>query len=140
MPFKQGKFWTKFLGVLDSVLKKAEEKNVLSSKVTDGIIGGKDLIMGIINKNLGNNFDAQIKSLEKINRYIDNWEKYYHRQDYKNMENQYKYMQRELKKVMPIEQTINKARQIENLHNLIKNKGGSFNLSKYEIELAGQLA
>jgi len=125
--------------VLDSVLRKANEKNILSSNVTNAILTGKDLILGIMNKNLGHNFDQQIRSLEKINKYIDNWNKYYNRQDLKNMENQYKYIQKELRKVMPIEEIINKARQVENLHNLIKNKG-TFNISKYEVELAGQLA
>ena len=126
--------------LLDNVLQRAGDKNILNPNVTKTISGGKDLILGIINKNLGTNFDAQIKSLEKINRYIDNWNKYYNRQDMKNMDRQYKYLQQEMKKIMPVEQIINRARQLENLHNLIKNKGGNFNISKYELELASQLA
>jgi hypothetical protein len=125
--------------VIDNILKKAEEKNILNSNIVDVISTGKDFILGIMNKNIGDNFEAQIKSLEKIDNYIDNWNKYYEKQDLKNMENQYKYIQRELKKVMPLEEIINKARQVENLHNLIKNKG-NFNISKYELEVANQLA
>lgn len=125
--------------VLDNILKKVEEKNILSSNITGMISAGKDIILGIMNKNLGNNFDGQIRSLEKIDKYIDNWNKYYNRQDLRNMENQYKYIQKELKKIMPIEEIINKARQVENLHILIKNKG-NFNISRYEEQLAKQLA
>ena len=55
------------------------------------------------------------------------------------MEKEYKKIKEKLKEVMPIESTIKEARTIENLHTLIKNKGGSFDLSKEEIELANKL-
>ena len=44
-----------------------------------------------------------------------------------------------LKEVLPIEQTIKQAKQIENLHLLIKNNGQDFNLSQEQLELAGIL-
>lgn len=55
------------------------------------------------------------------------------------MEKQYKNLQKELKKIIPLENTIKEARNIENLHTLIKNKGGKFNLTNEEIELAKKL-
>ena len=55
------------------------------------------------------------------------------------MEREYKKIKEKLKEVMPIEKTITEARQIENIHTLIKNKDGDFNLSKEELELASKL-
>ena len=55
------------------------------------------------------------------------------------MEKQYEKIETELKELAPIENTINQARTIENLHILIKNKGGDFNLSNEEVELAKKL-
>ena len=40
---------------------------------------------------------------------------------------------------MPLESTIKRAREIENIHNLIKNNGKDFNLSIDQIELAKKL-
>ena len=40
---------------------------------------------------------------------------------------------------MPLEQTLKKARQIENIHMLIKNNGQNFELTKEQLQLAGVL-
>ena len=55
------------------------------------------------------------------------------------MEKQYNKIEKELENVMPLENTINKARVVENLHSLIKNNGKNFNLSEEEKELAKKL-
>lgn len=52
------------------------------------------------------------------------------------MEKEYTKMQEKLDNIIPIDNTIKQVRAISNLHNLIKNKGGDFNLSQEEIELA----
>ena len=54
------------------------------------------------------------------------------------MEKEYKKLEEELEKTIPLENTIKEARNIENLHILIKNKG-NFNLSNDELELAKKL-
>ena len=56
------------------------------------------------------------------------------------MEKEYKKIKTELKELVPIENTINNARNIELLHNLIKNNGQNFNLSQQEMELANKLS
>ena len=48
-------------------------------------------------------------------------------------------MERELKELIPIENTLKNARYIENIHNLIKNNGQNFELTKEELELARKL-
>ena len=78
--------------------------------------------------------------MDKINSYIGDWNKYYNNQDFNNMDKVYQKMEEELKNIVPLESVINGARQIENLHNLIKNNGKNFNISQYELELANKLA
>jgi hypothetical protein len=55
------------------------------------------------------------------------------------MEKEYKKIEKQIKNIIPIENTINKTRFIENLHNLIKNNGKNFDLSEEEIGLANRL-
>ena len=55
------------------------------------------------------------------------------------MEYQYEKIQEYLEEVIPLEETLKKARQLENLHELIKSKGKDFNLTEEEKELANIL-
>ena len=55
------------------------------------------------------------------------------------MEKAYKNIQNNLNKVVPLESIINEARKIENLHTLIKNNGGNFNITENQLELAEKL-
>ena len=55
------------------------------------------------------------------------------------MEKEYRKIKTELKNLVPLENTLNSARTVENLHNLIKNNGQNFNLSDETVELAGRL-
>ena len=56
------------------------------------------------------------------------------------MEKSYKNIENYLNKVMPLENTINEARKIQNIHSLIKNNGKNFDKSKEELRLAEKLA
>ena len=55
------------------------------------------------------------------------------------MEKEYKKINKELKKIIPLEETLNKAKTIQNLQELIKNNGQDFNLSKEQLKLAEML-
>ena len=56
------------------------------------------------------------------------------------MEREYKKIKEQLNNLLPLEITLKQARQIENLHALIKNNGArNFNLSKEQLELANTL-
>ena len=48
-------------------------------------------------------------------------------------------IEKQLKNIVPIEKTINDARTIEILHNLIKNNGQNFDLTSEQMELAEKL-
>lgn len=125
--------------VLDWGINKAKKSGLISSSTANLIETGKDTILNTVNNNIEDNLTDQMESVEKIDKYISNWSEYYQNQDFNNMEKQYKKIEKELENIMPLENVITKARQLENVHQLIKNKGGDFNLSQEELDLANKL-
>ena len=100
---------------------------------------GKNTILDNISNNVENNLTSQVESIEKIDKYSEKWNQFYKERDFDNMEQQFKKIEKELEKIVPLENVITKARQLENIHNLIKNNGKNFNLSQEELELANKL-
>lgn len=125
--------------VLDWGIKKSKQNGLINNTTASLIQKGKNTILNTVNNSIENNLTSQMESIEKIDKYISNWNGYYQNQDFNNMEKQYKKIEKELNNILPLEDVITKARKLENLHELIKNKGGAFNLSKEELELANKL-
>lgn len=124
---------------IDDVLQ-ASSKNGLIEKNTANIIKkGKNTIVDNIANNIEESFAGQIRSIEKLGKYTDNWKEAYENKDFQKMEKEYKKIKEEFEEVMPLENTIKEVRKIENLHNLIKNNGQNFNLTQEEIELSTKL-
>ena len=69
----------------------------------------------------------------KAEKYINNWRSFYENKDFDGMQREYSKLQKELKELVPLENTLKNARQVENIHNLIKNNGKNFNLSEEEF-------
>ena len=125
--------------LIDTALKQGEKYGIISKGISTIIKTGKDTLLNNIENNIDNNFDTQIETVEKIDKYIERWQKYYEQQDFKNMEYQYEKIMGNLEDVLPLEDIMTKARQLENIHNLVKNNGKNFNLSEEELELANKL-
>ena len=125
--------------LLDDVINKVYSKGLINSTVAKTIKQGKNVILNNVEKNIENTFNKQINSLEYTEKYINNWKQYYKNKNFEGMEIEYKKIEKEIKNLIPIEKTINEARTIENLHNLIKNNGQNFNLTQEQIELAEKL-
>lgn len=125
--------------VLDSVVNKTTETGLLNSNVGNLILKGKDVILDNVSKNIENNFTEQINGIEKLAKYEENWKEYYNNKDFDGMEREYKKIEDKLKDLLPLENTLKQARQIENIHILIKNNGKDFNLTKEQLELANNL-
>ena len=100
---------------------------------------GKNVILNNVESNIENTFTDQLKSAEYTNKYINNWKNYYNNKDFEGMEKEYYKIKRELKNLVPLEQTINEAKTIENLHKLIRNNGQNFDLTQEQLELAEKL-
>lgn len=125
--------------VLEFTINKLENKGLMNIKTANTIKEGKNIILNNVKNNIEKSFKQQYQSIEKINNYINKWKEYYENRDFEGMEKEYKKMINELKNLVPLEKTINEARNIENLHILIKNNGKNFDLTKEQIELSEKL-
>lgn len=124
---------------LDTALSFTSKQGWIPREVTSMIRQGKNVILDNVSNHIETEFVSQLNSIEKLGKYENNWRNYFQAQNFEGMEREYQKIKDRLKEVLPIEQTIKQARQIENLHLLIKNNGQDFNLSQEQLELAGIL-
>ena len=121
--------------VIDNVLESATKNELLSKNTGRLIKKGKNAILDTISSNIEENFMQEMNSLEKVSKYISNWNNYYNLKDREGMEKEYKKIKKQMDTIMALDSTISEAKKIENLHNLIKNKGENYELSEEEREL-----
>lgn len=124
---------------IDSALNYSTKKGLIPGQVATLIRQGKNVILDNISSNIETEFVNQLNNIEKIGKYENNWREYYQEQDFEGMEREYQKIKDKLKQTLPIEKTLKQAREIENLHLIIKNNGHRFNLTKEQEELAGLL-
>ena len=116
--------------LIDFVLNNIQKNDLLSNTTINIIKKGKDLLLDNVNKNIENTLTKQVTSIEKLNEYSENWNKYFELKDFNNMDKEFEKIQNELKEVIPLENTLKQVRKIENIHNLIKNNGQNFEISE----------
>lgn len=125
--------------VLDTVLNKTKEKGIISENITDLISSGKDALLNSVSNKIEEEFSNQIDIVEELSKREENWKECFNNKDFNGMETEIKEIENNLKKLLPMENTLKEARTIENLHNLIKNNGQNFDLSNEELQLASML-
>lgn len=126
--------------LLDNVVDKVRKAGLIDSAVARTIKQGKNVILNNVENNIETTFNKQYEAIEYINKYINNWKNYFERKDFLGMEKEYKKIKKQLKNIVPIEKTINNAKEVETLHELIKNNGQNFDLSQEQIELVKKLS
>lgn len=126
--------------LLDFTINLAKSKNLINNSISKILKQSKNTIINSISDKIEETLTNQLKSVEKLEKYCENWKNFYENKDFSGMERSYKNIENYLNKVIPIENTINEARKIQNIHSLIKNNGKNFNLSKEELSLAEKLA
>lgn len=136
---KKGGIIDKTSDLLDYSINFAQKKNLINSQIASLIKNGKNSIISSISNKIEESLTNQIKAVEKLEKYCENWNKAYGNKDISKMEKAYKNIQNYLSKTIPFETIINNARKIENIHNLIKNNGNNFNLTDKELKLAEKL-
>jgi len=124
---------------LDTALSFTTKQGWLPRNVTSMIRQGKNVILDNVSNNIESEFVSQLDHIEKLGKYENNWRNYFQSQNFEGMEREYQKIKERLKEILPIEQTLKQAREIENLHLLIKNNGQNFNLTQEQLELAGIL-
>lgn len=75
----------------------------------------------------------------KIKESSNNWRSAYMKKDFKIMDKEYSNLEKYMKEIIPLEKIITDVRKIENIHNIIKNNGGNFELTNNQLELANIL-
>lgn len=136
---KNGGVIDKISNVLDTVIDKVEDSGKINNTVSRALKKGKNSVLSSVERNIEATLNNQINSAKNIENYIENWNEYYNKKDFNGMQKEYNKMERELKELIPIENTLKNARYIENIHNLIKNNGQNFELTKEELELARKI-
>lgn len=139
MAVKNGGVIDTLSGVLDLAIECAEKKGLIEKNIAKAIKKGKNTMLKSFSKNISQDLLKEQKSLEKVEGYINEWKKYYESNDFNNMEKMYKKIEKQINKIAPIKNVIKDSQIIENIHNIIKNNDGKFNLSEEELELAKKL-
>jgi len=126
--------------VLDKVINKTYEAGYIDRSVGTIIKNGKDVLLENISSNIKNELDKQTNTLEKLERYVKNWNEYYNNKDFEGMTKEYNKIKKQLGNIIPLENILKETRKVELLHNLIKNNGQNFEISNLEKELAEKLS
>lgn len=126
--------------VLDKVVNKAKDSGLIDKPIADIIKTGKNTILDNVSKNIKDSLTKQVKDVEKLETYADNWKKFYKEQDFNGMEREYKKIKEKIETLVPLEKTINMSREIQTIHNLIKNNGQNFNLTEEDFKLIENLS
>ena len=121
---------------IDNAVNAAYTNRLIPKTLAYTIKSGKNILINNIEKNIENTLTSQVRGVEKIDKYSKNWQNYFNSQNFEGMEKEYLKIKEGIKELVPLENTLKKAREIENLHLLIKNNGQNFNISKEEMELA----
>ena len=125
---------------IDNIVKSANKNGLINDKTARIIKSGKKVIKESVSSNIEKTFLEQVDSVEKIGKYINNWNNYLQAKDLKGMNREYKKINEKLDEVLPLENTLKEIKVIENIQELVKNKGGTLeNITQEELELARKL-
>ena len=125
--------------LLDTVVNKVMQKGLINYNVASMLTQGKNVILNNIERKKEKTFADQLTTGTNLEIYVNSWKTSFDKQDFNSMEEAFEKIEEQLTILAPMENTINQARTIENLHNLIKNNGQNFNLTKEQLELAEKL-
>lgn len=136
---KKGGMIDSISDVIANTVNKARDNGVMSKGTARLINNGKKAILDTISSNLEEKYLGDVKSLEKVSKYIENWSQYYQTKDLEGMEKEYKKLKTQLAEIVPLESTLKMAKKIENIHEFLRNKGKGYDLSEEEKQLVEKL-
>lgn len=125
--------------LLDTVVDKVNKKGIINYNIANTIKQGKDIILNSVKHNIEEKFKEQNIEVENIEKYMNNWKENFKDKNFGKMEKEYNKIEKILETLAPLEEIINQARIIGNIHNLIKNNGQNFNLNQEQLALAEKL-
>lgn len=123
--------------MVDSAVKAAQDNQLITNSTAKLIKKGKNVVKDCISSKIEENFMEQVDGVEKIGKYINNWNNCLEKKDLEGMKREYHKITKKLGNLLPLESTLKEARAIENIQTLIKNKGGVLEaITEEEIRLA----
>lgn len=125
--------------VLDKAVNKTYEMGIINRTVSSMIKNGKDIILDNISNNIKIELDEQSNSIEKLEKYVDNWKEYFNSKNFDGMQKEYNKIKKQLENIIPIENILKETRDVEAIHNIIKNNGHNFEITDLEKELIKKL-
>lgn len=125
--------------LLNKIINKCFQKGLINRNIKNNLIKGKDILISNISSNLEEMLEKQNTIFEILEKASHNWNMAYENKDFQKMNKEFRILEENMPKIVPIEKLIKEIRRIENLHNIIKNNGGTFELKNTQIELANIL-
>ena len=123
---------------IDFALEKISNLNLISENILDIIKNGKDLVLNNMNTNVEGEFVNEMKALKKIEKYIENWEKCYSKKDVEGLNKEFNKIEKQMKKIMPIENILEKVNNIKNINWIMENNE-DFDFSELYLNLSKAL-
>jgi len=132
---QQGEVTEKLANTIENVVDVLEKTNIIPENVADLIKEGKNIFFDSLDNNLNKEMSNQIESVEKIEKYINNWEKYYNDKNIEKLNKKYNKIEKQMNKIMPLKNILENVKKIQNINELIKNND-NFNFDKVYLDLA----
>lgn len=126
--------------VLDKAINTTYRRGYIDKTVTSIIKNGKNVLLNNITNNIKSELDQQTNSVEKLEKYVNNWKEYYNNKDFEGMTKEYNKIRTQINKVIPLENILKETRKVETLHELIKNNGQNFNITEAEKNIVENFA
>ena len=126
--------------IIDKVVNKTYLSGHINSSISNTIKTGKNILLNNIVEKISSEMEQQTNCINELGCYVENWKEHYNNKDFNNMEKEYKKILKQLNNAIPIENILKETRKIEILHNLIKNNGNNFNLTKEQKALVDNLS
>lgn len=123
--------------MIDNAVKAAKDNGLINNTTAQVIKKGKNVIKDCISSGIEEKFMEQVDGVEKLGKYINNWNNCLEQKDLTGMNREYNKIKKKVENLMPLENTLKEARNIENIQTLVKNKGNSLEkISEDELKLA----
>jgi len=123
--------------LVDNAVKSAQDNNLIKVSTAKLIKKSKNVVKDCISSKIEEDFMEQVDGVEKVGKYINNWNSCLEQKDLTGMKREYNKITKKLDTLLPLESTLKQARSIENIQMLIKNKGGTLdNITEEELNLA----
>ena len=107
---KKGGIIDSVSNVINNVVNQASKNNLISKGTTRFIKKGKNAILDTISANIEDKFLEELRSLEKVSKYIENWKNSYNNKDLVGMEREYNKLKKQIDSITPLQSTINEAK------------------------------